>query len=1342
MVHPSGEQQTVLIVEDEAIVAEDLSYKVKALGYNVVGVFPTGEQAILAAQQSSIDLVLLDIQLGGTSDGIETAKKLQQVCDPAIVFTTAHSDPQTLNNANATDPHGYILKPFGERDLAVQLAIALHKHRADRALRKAEEHIRRKEAELEVIISRTPFLLTRCNRDLRYQFVSRAYAAMLGRSPEDIAGKPIVDIMGNMGFQTILPYITRVLNGESVTYETEVEFKNIGKRWLEAHYWPDTDVRGNVVGWIASILDVTERKNAEDRLRESERRFREMADTAPVLIWLSDTTKLCTWFNRPWLEFTGRTMKQELGNGWADSVHAEDLNRCLDIYTSSFDQRLPFSMEYRLRRHDGAYRWILDRGTPRYAESGEFLGYIGSCIDVTERKQHEEAVEMVALFPAQNPSPVLRIDPAGVLLYMNPASDRLLGGLHLRVGQSVPADLRDLVEHTLQSGRPEDVEYDIGSCHYLVCVTPLVKEHYANLYWTDITERKRAQSAEQRRSGQLQLLYELASAVNRGEELNALYDTALDAIISSLKAHRASILLFDHDGVMKFQAWRGLSDRYRLAVEGHSPWQSTQTEPPPIILQDVATSDIEPHLRATILEEGIRALAFIPLCYGGRQIGKFTVYFDQPRIMNGDELEVAKAIATTLATGIERKQAEEELRESEERLRMAMTAGEMGAWDINMLTDTVTWDAKQHEILGCGSGQAPSTMGEFYAMVHPDDVQRVKDAALITEATGQFSEDFRIVRPDGHVRWIAGKGAILKDREKRPIRMVGVNYDITGRKNAEQALHESEERLQLAQERLKRWALELEEAVTIKTAELVQSQERLRALATEINLAEQRERQRLATELHDHLQQLLVLGKLHLGQGKQHAAGIPACANVMKQVDGLLGDALQYTRTLVAELSPSVLRDHGLAAGLKWLGEYMKKYDMAVTVTVPETEVALPKDQVVLLFQSVRELLINSWKHAGSAVAQVNLSHQNAMLSITVSDQGKGFDLAAAAAAADTPNGGLSSKFGLFNVSERMKALGGSFDIQSSLNRGTTILLTLPLSPCPERTPAGFVVSRNQNEPPSEECSTTHRSARIRCVLVDDHIMVRQGLKVVLEGYPDVELVGEAADGEEAVAVVSRVQPDVVVMDINMPRKNGIEATRAMKARHPGVTVIGISVNTSHDDEQAMLKAGAIRLLNKESAVEHLHKAIREAAKAQAVLPLSNPSAATILLVDGHKQDREYWAERLRVSSPEFVVLEAETGRTALEICNSHRVDCVVVEAELPDMSGFKVLLKSIGDAARQEKPVIVLSRLNLESLRELAMKHGAFAYLMKSQVSGDDLDRTIRKALASVGSTQKERVS
>jgi PAS domain S-box-containing protein len=96
----------------------------------------------------------------------------------------------------------------------------------------------------------------------------------------------------------------------------------------------------------------------------------------------SDQDKLCTWFNRPWLAFTGRVMERELGNGWAQGVHPDDFDRCLQVYVSHFDARAPFRMQYRLRRHDGAYRWIDDSGIPRYAEDGSFLGYIGSCVDI------------------------------------------------------------------------------------------------------------------------------------------------------------------------------------------------------------------------------------------------------------------------------------------------------------------------------------------------------------------------------------------------------------------------------------------------------------------------------------------------------------------------------------------------------------------------------------------------------------------------------------------------------------------------------------------------------------------------------------------------------------------------------------------------------------------------------------------------------------------------------------------------------------------------------------------------------------------------------------------------
>ena len=238
-------------------------------------------------------------------------------------------------------------------------------------------------------------------------------------------------------------------------------------------------------------------------------------------------------------------------------------------------------------------------------------------------------------------------------------------------------------------------------------------------------------------------------------------------------------------------------------------------------------------------------------------------------------------------------------------------------------------------------------------------------------------------------------------------------------------LFEHTKRAELAQERIRT---------------LTQSQARLRALATELNLTEQRERKRLSTELHDHLAQILVLGKMKVSQARQLPGLIPKCQGLLNEVDQVLTQSLTYTRTLVADLAPPALRDFGLLAGLRWLIEQMRHHGLAVSLHTSLENLQLPEHQAILLFQAIQELLTNVMKHAELGVeVTVSLQQNMGTLQIEVRDNGIGFDPVAAKKQEFL-------KFGLFSIGERMQALGGTFEVESMPGHGMRARLTLPVT--------------------------------------------------------------------------------------------------------------------------------------------------------------------------------------------------------------------------------------------------------------------------------------------------------
>ncbi len=206
--------------------------------------------------------------------------------------------------------------------------------------------------------------------------------------------------------------------------------------------------------------DVTERKRAEEALQESEQHFRTLADSGQAMIWTSGADKLCDYFNRPWLAFTGRSLEQELGEGWTDGVHPEDLADCIKTYSSAFDRRKNFSMVYRLRRNDGEYRWIVDDGTPRYDRHGNFLGYIGHCLDITDQRRELEARQSLQaqLSQAQKMEAVGRL-AGGVAHDFNNMLGVIIGHAELAMAQigTSHAIFADLMEIRKAAERSADL---------------------------------------------------------------------------------------------------------------------------------------------------------------------------------------------------------------------------------------------------------------------------------------------------------------------------------------------------------------------------------------------------------------------------------------------------------------------------------------------------------------------------------------------------------------------------------------------------------------------------------------------------------------------------------------------------------------------------------------------------------------------------------------------------------------------------------------------------------------------------------------------------------------------
>jgi PAS domain S-box-containing protein len=707
--------------------------------------------------------------------------------------------------------------------------------------------------------------------------------------------------------------------------------------------------------------------------------FQIAANVVPGLVWMSGPDKQCTFVNKSWLDFTGRPIERELGRGWTDGVHPDDLAACLDTYSSAFDRRHPFRVEYRLRRHDGEYRWVLDEGVPLFNPDGSFAGYVGSCVDITERHRAEDAVRRKEMELRE--------------------SQRLAG-----VGSWTWEADTDTVRWS------EELFHLCGRFPRLGAVS--YKDHgtlYSPESWMQL---QRAVEEALRTGASYELDLEMIRAdrtriwvTARGEvqrdsagRIVGLRGTIQD--ITERKQRENALTLF-----------RSLIDGSNDALEVIDPATLQFLDVNERACRDLGYSR-EALLSLTVLDvDAVMDLSAMKKLHKSSQKG-FVVFESVHRRKNGSTFPVEvtmKAIRIDRAYYVavvrditDRKRTQEELRDSEERLRLAAEAGKMFAYSWDAATDQMLRSGDS-DLLGV-DGTTPFTGRQLLEQVHPDDRHLLVSAfQRLTPDTPFFQVSYRMIRPGGEIVWVERNSRAQFDEHGRVVRIIGMVADVTQRKRAEEALSSLSRRLIQAQEA---------------------------------------ERARIARDLHDDIGQRLAMLTVTLGQlthggaetsdeGRSHLDALRAqtadiCASVQALAHGLHSSRLQHL---------------GVVAAMKgFCAELSAQQKIEVDFGHVEIHPGVPAETALCLFRVLQEALHNAVRHSGVRQFEVQLRETTDALQLTVRDKGSGFD----------PQTAIGGGLGLTSMQERLKLVGGELLIKSRASRGTTIVARAPRLPIGE----------------------------------------------------------------------------------------------------------------------------------------------------------------------------------------------------------------------------------------------------------------------------------------------------
>ena len=811
----------------------------------------------------------------------------------------------------------------------------------------------------------------------------------------------------------------------------------------------------------------------------------------------------------------------------------------------------------------------------------------------------------------------------------------------------------------------------------------LVRE-VAERIWAAL-EQCKAEAALRASEARLDFLLKLNDALEPLSDPVARQEAAARLLCEHLRVNRVCYADFSGEFMVRHSYINGAAPsigRGPLSRVG-TVLMSTYERGDIVSVNDVRTdSRFTSEERATLLAGEIAAFAGLLIRKDGHRQGAFGVHSLTPRVWTQAEVGLIRDVGERTWEAVERASAEEELREREWRLRLAVNASGGGSWMWDARTNHIDWDAGFRARYGFSPSEPPS-QDAWLSRVHEEDRPQVLGLLdeMLSTTKESWDNTFRIVLPNGEVRWMQSLGRTDRAADGQAIRLTGLDLDVTERRRTEEALqarHDEERDRELrllletaaqgivsvdarglivtanrAMELMFGWdngeligqpierllpsslrdvhakprveyfgapsshltdggldrvgrrkdgtafPIEVnlnhvatrgggrsiafvtdisarkraEVALHERTLELQLRTTQLSKMASDLTLAEQHAREQLAKTLHDGLQQLLVGAAMHLELQTRRDAQLGAPpAELLVEAKHHIDEAVAAARSLSFELFPPVLHHSGLPSALTWLADWTRqKYGLEVLVTADSRANSDRKDVRTLLFESVRELLFNAVKHAQADRATVDLRvGPDDELCITVADEGIGFDPAAFADQTKSSQVG----WGLFSIRERLTLLGGRFEIDSAPGHGTRFRLIAPgrgvQVPVATLEPVITVL------PPPPDYTPGEAAARaLKILIVDDHAAMRKALRGLLQARIELQVVGEAANGVDAIAEAHAHHPDVILMDVSMPEMDGIEATRRIHAEFPFIQILGLSMQLRTDVPHAIERAGA-----------------------------------------------------------------------------------------------------------------------------------------------------------------------